>query len=76
MFCHESISEVRYRCGMISSGLQTLLQLMPGVGWSDVKRAVTGLWSSGYVFCGVIIQISLSGSLMDDSGFWQIPGER
>ena len=32
-------------------------------------KAATGLWSSGNVFCGVTNHASLSGSLMDQSGF-------
>jgi len=42
---------------------------MPSVGWSGVKHAATGLWSSGNMFFGVMNHASLSGSLMDESGF-------
>jgi hypothetical protein len=41
---------------------------MPSVGWSDVKPATIGLWSSGNTFSGVMNHTSLSGILMDESG--------
>ena len=39
------------------------------VGWSGVKLAAIGHWSSGKVFSGVMNQASPSGSPMDKSGF-------
>ena len=42
---------------------------MPSVGWSDVKLAAIGLWSSGNVFSGVMNYASTSGSPTDESGF-------
>ncbi len=36
---------------------------MPSVGWSGVKHAATGLWSSGNLICGVMNHTSLFGSL-------------
>lgn len=42
---------------------------MPSVWSSGVQHADTGLWSSGFVVCGVTNYTSLAGSLMDESGF-------
>ena len=42
---------------------------MPRVGWSGVKLAAIGLWSSGNTFSGVMNRASLSGSPVDESGF-------
>jgi hypothetical protein len=42
---------------------------MPSVGWSGVKIADIGLWSSGNAFSGVMNHASPSGSLTDESGF-------
>jgi hypothetical protein len=42
---------------------------MPSVGWSGVKLAVIGLWSSGNTFSGVMNHASPSGSPMGKSGF-------
>ena len=39
------------------------------VGWSGVKLAAIGLWSSGNVFSGVMNHASPSGSPMDKSWF-------
>ena len=38
---------------------------MPTVGWSGVKLAAIGLWSSGNAFSGVINHASPSSSPMD-----------
>ena len=42
---------------------------MPSAGWSGVKPAAIGLWSSGNAFSGVMNHASPSGSLTDESGF-------
>ena len=42
---------------------------MPSIGWSGVKLAAIGLWSSGNVFSAVINHASPSGSPTDESGF-------
>uniref|UniRef100_A0A0E9WYW8 Uncharacterized protein n=1 Tax=Anguilla anguilla TaxID=7936 RepID=A0A0E9WYW8_ANGAN len=39
------------------------------VGWSVIKHTAIGLCSSGHAFSGVMNPASLSGSLMDESGF-------
>ena len=41
---------------------------MPSFGWSGVKLAAIGLWSSGNVFSGVMNHTSASGSPTDESG--------
>jgi hypothetical protein len=45
---------------------------MPSVGWSGVKLAAIGLWSSGNAFSGVRNHASPSGSTTNESG---LPGE-
>ena len=42
---------------------------MPSAGWSDVKLAAIGLWSSGKAFSGVMNHTSPSGSPTGGSGF-------
>ena len=42
---------------------------MPGVGWSGVKLAAIGHWSSGNAFSGVMNHASLFVNPMDESGF-------
>jgi hypothetical protein len=42
---------------------------MPIIGWSGVKLAAVGLWSSGNAFSGVMNHASPSDSLMDKSWF-------
>jgi hypothetical protein len=42
---------------------------MPSVGWSGVKLAAIGLWSSRNAFSGVMNHASPSGSPTDQSGF-------
>jgi hypothetical protein len=42
--------------------------LMPSIGWSGIKFADIGLWSSGNTFAGVMNYTSPSGSPMDKSG--------
>ena len=42
---------------------------MPSIGWSGVKLAAIGLWSSGNAFSGVMNNASPSGSPTDESGF-------
>ena len=42
---------------------------MPSVGWSGVKLAAIGLWSSGNAFYGVMNHASPSGSQTDEPGF-------
>ena len=42
---------------------------MPSFGWSGIKLAAIGLWSSGNTFSGVMNHASPSGSSMDESGF-------
>lgn len=37
---------------------------MPSIGWSVIKHAATGLWSSGNVLCGVMNHISLFERMM------------
>ncbi|KAK6292537.1 hypothetical protein J4Q44_G00371210 [Coregonus suidteri] len=46
---------------------------MPSVGWSGVKLATIGFWSSGNTFSGVMNHASPSGSLTDESGFGIVP---
>ncbi len=41
---------------------------MSSVEWRGVKHYITGLWSSGNLFCGVTNHASLIGSLMGESG--------
>lgn len=55
----------------LHTGLGSLCA-MPSVGRRDVQHSVTGLWSSGNVFSGVMHHASLSGSL--SLGLW-MPGE-
>jgi len=56
-----------------------LLSAVQNIGCSGVKHAATGLKSSGDVFSGVTNHASLSGILMDESGFgicqekWYLP---
>ena len=40
---------------------------MPSIGWSGVKLAAIGRWSSGNAFSGVMNHASSSGSLADES---------
>ena len=42
---------------------------MQSVGWSGIKFAAIGLWSSGNAFSGVMNHSSPSGSPTDESGF-------
>jgi hypothetical protein len=42
---------------------------MPSVGWSGVKLAAIGIWSSGNAFSGVMNHTSPFGSSMDESEF-------
>lgn len=42
---------------------------MQSVGWSGVKHAATGLWSSANMFYGATNHASLFGSQMGGSGF-------
>jgi hypothetical protein len=48
---------------------------MPRVGRSGVKLADIGLRSCGNTFSGVMNHSSPSGSLMDESGFGEMPRE-
>ena len=42
---------------------------MPTIGWSGVKLAAIGLWSSGNTFSGVMNHTSPFGSPLDEFGF-------
>jgi hypothetical protein len=42
---------------------------MPSVGWSGVKHAAIGLWSSGNTLSGVLNHVSPSGNPTDESGY-------
>ncbi len=44
--------------------------VIPNVGWSGVKLAATGLWSSGNICCGETNYASLFGSLMGEAVTW------
>ncbi len=43
---------------------------IPNVGWSGVKHAATGLWSSGNICCWETNHASLFGSLMGEAVTW------
>jgi hypothetical protein len=65
---HQAPHEMGFH-GLVATHKTKITCAMPSVGWSSVKLATIGLWSSGYAYSGMMNQASPFGSPTVKSGF-------